>query len=153
MKILGMFPFSKDNNLYANLNENFSFVGILSKKDIGLELKGTITIKDSIEGEKIPYYLEVNKYKNPEIILKGEGLTATAEEGLSLEVSAVGDDTDLIEIYLDAQAEDGEQHKLDAESVKTDKNGKTTLITSIISKEFAKGDYNLYIVRSGEFQK
>ncbi|NQY78695.1 MAG: hypothetical protein HRT47_00090 [Candidatus Caenarcaniphilales bacterium] len=144
--------FSKDNNLYASLNDNFSFTGILQQKDIGLELKGTITIKDSIEGEKTPYYLNAAKYVDPEIIVKGEGLTATAEEPLTLEVAAAGDDSDLIEIHMESLAEDGEKHELEVGSIKKDKNGKTTLITSIISKDFAKGDYNLYIVRSGKFK-
>lgn len=143
--------FGKDNNLYANLNENFSFTGILQKKDIGLKLEGTITIKNSIEGEKKPYYLNAVKYIDPEIIVKGEGLTATAEEPLILDVNAVGDDHDLIEIHMESLAEDGEKHELKVGSIEKDKNGKTTLITSIISKDFAKGDYNLYIIRSGKF--
>ena len=84
--------------------------------------------------------------------MKGEGLTATAEEPLTLEVAAAGDDSDLIEIHMESLAEDGEKHELEVGSIKKDKNGKTTLITSIISKDFAKGDYNLYIVRSGKFK-
>ncbi len=144
--------FSKDNNLYASLNENFSFTGILQQKDIGLELKGTITIKESVEGEKTPYYLNAAKYIDPEIIVKGEGLTATVKEPLTLEARALGEDSDLIEIHMESQAEDGKKYELEVSSVKKDKNGKSTLITSIISKEFVKGDYNLFIIRSGKFK-
>ena len=142
--------FSKDNNLYANLNENFSFVGVLKADDLGLSLVGTITIKDKMEGEKLPYYLEVTKYLDPEIILKGEGLTATVDEPLTLTVSHVGEETKEIEVILEAFGDDEKVFKLKAVSIKKAKNGTISLITSNVTSEIPAGDYNLYLVRSGE---
>ena len=144
--------FSKDNNIYANLNENFNFVGVLNQTDIGLNLKGTLTIKNEIEGEKIPYYLEAYKNEKPEIILKGEGLTATAEEGLTLTVTHTGLETEEIKIFMDSISTE-DTYELSTESIKKEKNGNSTLITSIIKKDFAKGDYSLYLVRSEKFQR
>ena len=70
---------------------------------------------------------------------------------MTLTVTHTGLETEEIKIFMDSISTE-DTYELSTESIKKEKNGNSTLITSIIKKDFAKGDYSLYLVRSEKFQ-
>jgi hypothetical protein len=142
--------FSKDNNIYANLDENFNFTGILEQKDTGLELYGTLSIKPTKAEEMLNYHIQTYQNKSPIISASGE-LSVKAGESISLEAEQSGFDKTIMQAY--AESIDGKNKvELVINSLdKPEKGKKKNKLTIGTDAAMVKGDYNVYIVRDEEF--
>ena len=142
--------FSKDNNIYANLDENFNFTGILEQKDTGLELYGTLSIKPTKAEEMLNYHVQTYQNKSPIISASGE-LSVKAGESISLEAEQSGFDKTIMQAY--AESIDGKNKvELVINSLdKPEKGKKKNKLTIGTDAAMVKGDYNVYIVRDEEF--
>lgn len=142
--------FSKDNNIYANLDENFNFTGILEQKDTGLELYGTLSIKPTKAEDMLNYHVQTYQQKAPIISASGE-VSVKAGENLVIEAEQSGTDKTSLTAY--AESLDGKtKTELTVFSVdKPEKGKKKNKITIVTDAAMVKGDYNLYVMRSEEF--
>jgi hypothetical protein len=142
--------FSKDNNIYANLDENFNFTGILEQKDTGLELYGTLSIKPTKAEEMMNYHIQTYQNKSPIISASGE-LSVKAGESLTLEAEQSGTDKTVMQAY--AESLDGKNKvELVINSLdKPEKGKKKNKLTIGTDAAMVKGDYNVYIIRDEEF--
>lgn len=142
--------FSKDNNIYANLDENFNFTGILEQKDTGLELYGTLSIKPTKAEEMLNYHIQAYQNKSPIISASGE-LSVKAGEALTLEAEQSGTDKTVMQAY--AESLDGKNKvELVINSLdKPEKGKKKNKLTIATDAAMVKGDYNVYIIRDEEF--
>ncbi len=141
--------FSKDNNIYANLDENFNFTGILEQKDTGLELYGTLSIKPTKAEEMLNYHIQTYQNKSPIISASGE-LSVKAGESLTLEAEQSGTDKTVMQAY--AESLDGKNKvELVINSLdKPEKGKKKNKLTIATDAAMVKGDYNVYIIRDEE---
>ena len=142
--------FSKDNNIYANLDENFNFTGILEQKDTGLELYGTLSMKPTKAEEMLNYHIQTYQHKSPIISASGE-LSVKAGESLTLEAEQSGFDKTIMQAY--AESLDGKNKvELVINSLdKPEKGKKKNKLTIATDAAMVKGDYNVYIIRDEEF--
>lgn len=142
--------FSKDNNIYANLDENFNFTGILEQKDTGLELYGTLSVKPTKAEEMLNYHIQTYQHKSPIISASGE-LSVKAGESLILEAEQSGFDKTIMQAY--AESLDGKNKvELVINSLdKPEKGKKKNKLTIATDAAMVKGDYNVYIIRDEEF--
>jgi hypothetical protein len=142
--------FSKDNNIYANLDENFNFTGILEQKDTGLELYGTLSMKPTKAEEMLNYHIQTYQHKSPIISASGE-LSVKAGETLTLEAEQSGFDKTIMQAY--AESLDGKNKvELVINSLdKPEKGKKKNKLTIATDAAMVKGDYNVYIIRDEEF--
>lgn len=142
--------FSKDNNIYANLDENFNFTGILEQKDTGLELYGTLSVKPTKAEEMLNYHIQTYQHKSPIISASGE-LSVKAGESLTLEAEQSGFDKTIMQAY--AESLDGKNKvELVINSLdKPEKGKKKNKLTIATDAAMVKGDYNVYIMRDEEF--
>ena len=141
---------SKDNNIYANLDENFNFTGILEQKDTGLELYGTLSVKPTKAEEMLNYHIQTYQHKSPIISASGE-LSVKAGENLTLEAEQSGADKTVMQAY--AESLDGKNKvELVINSLdKPEKGKKKNKLTIVTDAAMVKGDYNIYIIRDEEF--
>jgi hypothetical protein len=141
---------SKDNNIYANLDENFNFTGILEQKDTGLELFGTLSVKPTKAEEMLNYHIQTYQNKSPIISASGE-LSVKAGENLTLEAEQSGADKTVMQAY--AESLDGKNKvELVINSLdKPEKGKKKNKLTIVTDAAMVKGDYNIYIMRDEEF--
>jgi hypothetical protein len=142
--------FSKDNNIYANLDENFNFTGILEQKDTGLEFYGTLSMKPTKAEEMLNYHIQTYQHKSPIISASGE-LSVKAGESLTLEAEQSGFDKTIMQAY--AESLDGKNKvELVINSLdKPEKGKKKNKLTIATDAAMVKGDYNVYIIRDEEF--
>lgn len=142
--------FSKDNNIYANLDENFNFTGILEQKDTGLELYGTLSMKPTKADEMLNYHIQTYQHKSPIISASGE-LSVKAGESLTLEAEQSGFDKTIMQAY--AESLDGKNKvELVVNSLdKPEKGKKKNKLIIATDAAMVKGDYNVYIIRDEEF--
>lgn len=142
--------FSKDNNIYANLDENFNFTGILEQKDTGLEMYGTLSMKPTKAEEMLNYHIQTYQHKSPIISASGE-LSVKAGESLTLEAEQSGFDKTIMQAY--AESLDGKNKvELVINSLdKPEKGKKKNKLTIATDAAMVKGDYNVYIIRDEEF--
>jgi hypothetical protein len=142
--------FSKDNNIYANLDENFNFTGILEQKDTGLELYGTLSMKPTKAEEMLNYHIQTYQHQSPIISASGE-LSVKAGESLTLEAEQSGFDKTIMQAY--AESLDGKNKvELVVNSLdKPEKGKKKNKLIIGTDAAMVKGDYNVYIIRDEEF--
>ncbi len=139
--------FNKDQNLYTNIQNNFKFDGLITASEVENKLVGRLHLNyDSAEND---YYVEASQNFKPEIIPGKEAISIKAGDPLVIDVAKIGSDEEALQVTLKATtAGTNFETQLPIQSIaKTDKGTKMTLTTD---KQYAKGDYSLWITRSAE---
>lgn len=142
--------FSKDNNIYANLDENFSFTGVLEQKDTGLELYGTLSIKPTKAEEMLNYHVITSQEKNPIISASGE-LSVKAGEPINLEAEQSGTDKTIMQAYAESLDGKNKVELVIAALDKPEKGKKKNKLIINTDAAMIKGDYNVSIVRDEKY--
>ncbi len=141
--------FAKDNNVYTKLTYSFDFNGTLRKGSVGYELSGTLQIND--DGTEGDYYLETYRYMYPELV-------APAAEKAEF---VLGEELKLNGKYFSDQAGDNVLKFTEIKSQKqfeapvTDvrvEDSENNILSLMTDKKWAKGEYQLYLMRGGEFK-
>jgi hypothetical protein len=142
--------FSKDNNIYSNFNESFNFTGLLMDKPEKLALEGTLHFKPLTEGEKISYNLAVYQQRDPGLEIPKDGLIASQDTVLDLEVKNLSTLENLQVIINGTGESTVKDQKLELASIKEEKD--KSILKVKIPAELETGDYNLYIIRDEQFK-
>ena len=148
--IIWNIAFSKDNNIYANLDENFSFTGILEQKDIGLEMYGTLSMKPTRAEDMLNYHIQAYQHKSPIISASGE-LSVKAGESLTLEAEQSGSDKNIMQAYAESLDGKNKVELVISSLDKPEKGKKKNTLIIVTDAAMVKGDYNVYIIRDEEF--
>lgn len=138
--------FAKDNNIYTDLTTDFSFNGILKKMATGLELSGSLKTVEN--NEIFKYFISTYRHFKPEILEPKEPPAAAAGEEISLEGSYFGEDKEHLVVKLISKT-DSKELELKPSSIE---EGEPSKFSFKVSKDAAKGDYGLYVIRDEEFQ-
>jgi len=138
--------FTKDNNIYASLDENFSFTGVLEQKDTGLELYGTLSIKPTKAEEMLNYHVITSQEKTPIISASGE-LSVKAGEPITLEAEQSGTDKTVMKAYAESLDGKNKVELVIAALDKPEKGKKKNKLIINTDAAMIKGDYNISIVR------
>lgn len=140
--------FTKDQNLYTNIQNNFKFDGLITASEVENKLVGRLHL--NYDADEKDYYIEAFQYFKPEIIPGKDVISIKAGDPIIIDVAKIGPDEDALQITFKLKpvppAAEFETQLAIQSIVKTDKGTKMTLITD---KQYAKGDYSLWITRSG----
>ncbi len=141
--------FAKDNNIYTKLTYGFDFTGTLRKSSVGFEFSGSLHVSN--EGKEDDYVIETYRDMYPE-------LTQPAADKSEF---VLGADIQLAGKYLAAEPSENilkftelksqKQFEVPAGSVRTE-DPENNVLTIMADKKWAKGDYQLFITRSGEYK-
>jgi hypothetical protein len=102
------------------------------------------------DADEKDYYIEAYQYFKPEIIPGKDAISIKAGDPITIDVAKVGADEEALQVTLKLKpvppAAEFETPLVIQSIAKTDKGTKMTLTTD---KQYAKGDYSLWITRSG----
>ena len=141
--------FNKDQNLYTNIQNNFKFDGLITASEVENKLVGRLHL--NYDSEEKEYYVEAYQYFKPEIIPAKDAISIKAGDPITIDVAKVGADEDALQVTLKLKpvppAAEFETQLAIQSIVTNDKGTKMTLATD---KQYAKGDYSLWIIRSAK---
>lgn len=141
--------FNKDQNLYTNIQNNFKFDGLITASEVENKLVGRLHL--NYDTEEKDYYIEAYQYFKPEIIPGKEAISIKAGDPITIDVAKIGSDEEALQVTLKLKpvppAGEFETQLAVQSIVKNDKGTKMTLVTD---KQYAKGDYSLWITRSAK---
>lgn len=141
--------FAKDNNVYTKLTYGFDFNGTLRKGSAGYELSGTLQINDDgVEGD---YYLETYRYMYPELVAPpADKAEFVLGEELKLNGKYFSDNAaDNVLKFTELKSQ--KQFEVAATDVRVE-DSENNILSLMTDKKWAKGDYQLYLLRGGEFK-
>jgi hypothetical protein len=140
--------FNKDQNIYTNIQNSFKFDGLITASEVENKLEGRLHL--NYDAEEKDYYVEAYQYFKPEIIPAKDAISIKAGDPITIDVAKIGADEDALQITFKLKpvppATEFETQLVIQSIAKTDKGTKMTLTTD---KQYAKGDYSLWITRSG----
>lgn len=139
--------FNKDQNLYTNIQNNFKFDGLITASEVENKLVGRLHL--NYDSDEKDYYVEAYQTFKPEIIPGKEAISIKAGDPVIIDVAKVGSDEDALKVTLKSTPPTPEfEAQLPIQSIV--KNEKGTKMTLGTDKQYVKGDYSLFIIRSNE---
>lgn len=170
--------FRKDQNIFSNIQNDFKFDGIITASEIENKLSGRLHF--NYDSQMSDYYVEAYQIFKPEIIPPKAAIEVKAGDPIVLDVTKIGNDQEALEVKLKPSAPVAEANAAETAPASTTVNGsaavngntampespkdptitlsiqqiqqdkKGTKLTVLTDKTLAKGDYTLYILRSGK---
>lgn len=142
--------FTKDNNLYSNIQNAFKFDGIVTQSEIENKIEGRLYFDyDTVITQ---YFVEASQIFKPKIIPAKEGISIKGGDSFDIQVEKAGEDQELLEVILSRAATDKLEALTESLTIKqmaTEKGlAKITLATV---KGLAKGDYSVKLIRSKDY--
>lgn len=143
--------FSKDSNLYSNLQEIFNFDGILSQSEIENKLEGRLYF--DYDSKISQYFVTASQIFKPILVPPKEAITIKGGDSFEVRAEKLGNDQDLVEFVLSRPATEKEAEyskPLNIESINKDKE--TFVIKLKTEKGLAKGGYSLRLTRDQDYK-
>ena len=143
--------FSKDSNLYSNLNEIFNFDGVLSQSEIENNLEGRLYF--DYDSKISQYFVTASQIFKPVLIPPKEAIAIKGGDSFEVRAEKLGDDQDLLELVLSRTATEKEAEyskSLNIESITKDKG--SSVIKLKTEKGLAKGVYSLRLTRDQDYK-
>lgn len=143
--------FTKDNNLYSNLNNAFKFDGIVTSSEIENKIEGRLYF--DYDSSITQYFVNAAQVFKPKILPPKAVIAIKGGDSFDIKAEKVGDDQEELEVFLSKAATEKEaavNKTLAIKQMLSDKGVSTLTITT--QKGLSKGDYSLQIVRSKEYK-
>jgi hypothetical protein len=140
--------FSKDNNLYTNLHSNMSFTGLVRSSEVENFIEGKLHI--DLDGNITEYFVQAYQFFKPEIIPPKEALKSAGGTNLDITVAKVGEDPENFRVLMISKTDKENKKPLEFAGVKPAKEAGQKIISLILEKEIAQGDYWLVLERKGK---
>jgi hypothetical protein len=140
--------FAKDNNLYTNLHSNMNFTGTVKASEIENFIEGKLHI--DLDGTITEYFIQAYQYFKPEIIPPKEALKSAGGTNLDITVTKTGDDPENFRVLMISKTDKENKKPLDIASIKPAKEAGQKIISLVLEKEIAQGDYWLILERKNQ---
>jgi hypothetical protein len=137
--------FSKDNNLYTSLHSNMNFTGIVKSSEVENFIEGKLHL--DLDGNVTEYFVQAYQYFKPEIIPPKEALKSAGGTNLDITVAKTGEDPENFRVLMISKTDKENKKPLEFASVKPAKDAGQKIISLILDKEIAQGDYWLVLER------
>lgn len=139
--------FAKDSNLYTNIKNSFKFDGLILSKEIANTLEGRLYF--DYDSDIRQYFVEAAQIFKPKIIPPKQAISIKAGDSFEIQAEKVGEDQEAIEILISKPATEKEAAVTKALTIKQmSSEGGLATISLTTTKELAKGDYSLMLIRS-----
>ncbi len=145
--------FTKDNNVYSNLQLNFNFDGVLTSSNVENKLMGRIYIDD--DSKVSEYYIEAYQTSKPKILPPKEALAIKGGDDIVIDVEKVGENPEEIRAILTgipSEKQAASINELKVKNIEYDPKKGIYKVYIMTAKTLGKGEYTLYLIRSNAYK-
>ena len=145
--------FTKDNNVYSNLQLNFNFDGVLTASNVENKLIGRLYIDN--DSKISEYYIEAYQTSKPKILPPKEALAIKGGDDIVIDVEKVGENPEEIRAILTgipSEKQAASINELKVKNIEYDPKKGIYKVYIMTAKTLGKGEYTLYLIRSNAYK-